>query len=194
MSTLGIIIGSTRPVRIGPQLADQVADRIRAQAPDDTIDVIDLREVDLPFLNEPKMPALGDYQHAHTQKWAARIGALDGVVLLTPQYNGGIPAPLKNAVDTIYAEWNDLPTLVVSYGGRGGQMAADAFANVFLVIKADAVGDNVAITVPTDAYGADGQLTDPAAVVAPARDDLDRGIRELLAKVADHGIQPPRRG
>lgn len=194
MSTIGIIIGSTRPVRIGPQLAEQVADHVRAASPDTTVEIIDLREVDLPFLDEPQMPMLGNYQHQHTKDWGRRIAALDGVVLLTPQYNGGIPAPLKNAVDTIYAEWNDLPTLVVSYGGRGGQMAADAFKNVFLITKADAVADNVAITVPQDGYGDDGRLVDPAGVVGAHAADLDRGIGELLAKVDAHGSQPPRRG
>lgn len=181
--TIGIIVGSTRPVRIGPQLAEQVAEQIRAAAPQDTVDIIDLRELDLPFLNEPKMPALGDYQHDHTKEWGRRVGDLDGVILLTPQYNGGIPAPLKNAIDTIYAEWNGLPTLVVSYGARGGQMAADALKNVFLITQADAVADNVALNIPQDGYGADGQLVDPAAVVTPHAAELERGIGELLAKV-----------
>lgn len=103
--------------------------------------------------------------HRQQPPGSHRPAALDGVILLSPQYNGGIPAPLNNAIDTVYAEWNDLPTLVVSYGGRGGQMAADALKNVFLITKADAVEDNVAITIPRDGYGDDGQLTDAAAVI-----------------------------
>ncbi|OYN97683.1 NAD(P)H-dependent FMN reductase [Propionibacteriaceae bacterium ES.041] len=181
--TIGVIIGSTRPVRIGPQLAEQVANRISALDPRAEVEVIDLREVDLPFLDEPKMPALGDYQHDHTKRWAQQVDRLDGVVLLTPQYNGGIPAPLKNAIDTIYAERNGLPTLVVSYGGRGGQMAADALKHVFLVTQSDAVADNVALTIPRDGYGPDGQLLDPAGVVGSHGADLDRGLGELLTKV-----------
>ncbi|UAL29736.1 NAD(P)H-dependent oxidoreductase [Nocardioides rotundus] len=181
MSTIGVIIGSTRPVRIGPQLADAIAERIAADGAEP--EVLDLREIDLPFMNEPRMPALGDYQHDHTKAWAEKVDALDGVVLLTPQYNGGIPAPLKNAIDTVYTEWNDLPTLVVSYGGRGGQMAADALKNVFLVTRADAVEDNVAITLGGDDYGEDGLLVDAEAVVSRFGEDLERGLKELLTKV-----------
>lgn len=180
MPTIGIIIGSTRPVRIGPQLADQIAGRLAGAGAQ--VEILDLRDIDLPFMNEPRMPALGDYEHPHTRAWSEQVDVLDGVVMLTPQYNGGIPAPLKNAIDTIYTEWNDLPTLVVSYGGRGGQFAADALKNVFLVTKADAVEDNVALSIAGDDYGEDGILRDPAAVVRRHDAALERGLSELLTK------------
>lgn len=126
---IGVIVGSTRPTRVGRRVADWFMQQI-ANTPDMEFQLLDLAEINLPFLNEPKSPSMGDYVHAHTKKWAATIDALDGFILVTAEYNHGIPAPLKNALDTVYHEWARKPVAFVGYGGLGGARAIEQLIEV----------------------------------------------------------------
>lgn len=124
MTHIGIIVGTTRPGR----KALEVADWVRTAAmrrPDATFEVVDLAEQDLPLLDEPRPPAMGDYQHEHTRAWAKLVESFDGFIFVTPEYNHGIPAALKNALDYVYAEWNNKAAGCVSYGVAGGTRAAE---------------------------------------------------------------------
>ncbi|GAA1487617.1 NADPH-dependent FMN reductase [Brachybacterium sacelli] len=114
MTKLGIIISSARPNRVGEKVAQWVADSAGERF---DLDLIDLRDIALPSFDEPTSPKSGaDKTTAHGLSWGERIGALDAVVILTPQYNGSYTGSLKNAVDFLYAEWNGLPTVLVGYG------------------------------------------------------------------------------
>ncbi len=115
MARIGIIIGSTRPERVGGTVGRWVEDAVRRLGADE-IDLIDLAEVGLPFLDEPSEASTGVYAHEHTRAWARRIEALDAVVIVTAEYNGSFPAPLKNALDFLGPEWADLPAAIVAYG------------------------------------------------------------------------------
>ena len=177
---IGVLVGSTRPTRIGRDLADQIAEmaRLRSEA---TIEVVDLAEVGPPLLDEPKMPAKGDYVHDHTKAWKEVIDGLDAVIVVSAQYNGGYPAPLKNAIDTLYAEWHDKPILLVSYGFHGGVRAAEQLRVVFGVVRADVLDATVAITV-TDADRDDqGRLTNACEVVEKHRAELEVGFAAIHA-------------
>ncbi|WP_265444786.1 NADPH-dependent FMN reductase [Flexivirga meconopsidis] len=178
-----LVVASTRPVRVGDQLAEQIAPRLAA-ATGANVEVTDLAELDLPFLDEPRMPALGDYQQEHTKRWAQLIEGSDAVVFVSPQYNGGYPASLKNAIDFLYAEWDDKPGLLITYGGRGGGMAAEALRNVFAFVKMRMVEPPVAITLGQDDYGPDGRLVDAAAVVARNEPGLAAAGSALAAEMA----------
>jgi NAD(P)H-dependent FMN reductase len=108
MIKIGIILGSTRPGRRGEQVAQWVHERA-ARRTDAEFEVIDLLDHPLPHLDEPA-PALmsaGRYQHEHTRGWADAIASFDGFVVVTPEYNHSIPGVLKNALDHLYAEWNN---------------------------------------------------------------------------------------
>lgn len=94
MSVIRIIVGSTRPVRVGDQLASALAPLL-ASATGAEVETVDLRQLALPMLDEPRMPALGGYAHDHTKEWSALVEESDALVFLTPQYNGGYPASLK---------------------------------------------------------------------------------------------------
>lgn len=177
---IGILVGSTRPVRIGRQLADQIAELARLRSEAD-ITVVDLAQVALPWLDEPKMPALGDYQHEHTRAWARVIDGLDAVIVVSPQYNGGYPAPLKNAIDTVYAQWRDKPVLLVTYGFHGGSMAAQQLAQVFGVVKAHLLEPSIAITATNDDRDASGHLANPCELVERHRAQLEVGFSEIHA-------------
>lgn len=116
---LKIIIGSTRPARKGIFVADWFI-AIAKQHPDFEVEVLDLKEINLPFLDEEEHPRLQKYTKAHTKKWSQTIAAADAFVVVTPEYNYSFPAALKNALDFLFAEWAEKPMAFVSYGGLSG--------------------------------------------------------------------------
>ena len=111
-----IVIGSVRPVRVGPAVAEWVrAEAQRAGGWD--IDYVDLAELALPFMDEPNHPVLRKYTKQHTLDWSARVDAADAFVFVSPEYNHGFSPALKNALDFLSQEWWRKPYGVVSYGG-----------------------------------------------------------------------------
>jgi NAD(P)H-dependent FMN reductase len=125
MTRIGIILGSTRPNRNGEQVARWVLG-IADQRSDATFELVDLRDYPLPHLDEPLPPAMGQYQNDHTKKWAGKIDSYDGFVMVTPEYNHSTSGVLKNAIDYLYAEWNNKAVGFVSYGSVGGARAAES--------------------------------------------------------------------
>ena len=115
---IAVIIGSTRPTRICPGIA-RCAQRTLDDQGSLRYSLVDLAEVNLPFLDEPLKAALREYKHAHTKAWSELIDSFAGFVFVLPQYNWGYPAPLKNALDYLYHEWHDKPATTVTYGTRG---------------------------------------------------------------------------
>jgi len=126
---IAIIVGSTRPNNIGTHVAQWVQKTIEPLQGIE-LSLIKLADWNLPFLDEPGIPARDPYQHEHTKAWSRRILAEDAFIFVTPQYNWGYPASLKNAIDYLYKEWNDKPALIISYGGRGGNKAASQLKEV----------------------------------------------------------------
>jgi NAD(P)H-dependent FMN reductase len=126
MIRIGIILGSTRPNRNGEQVAAWVLANA-SQRSDAEFALIDLRDYDLPLLDEPIPPAAGQpYQHEHTKRWSETIAAFDGFIFVTPEYNHSVPGALKNAIDFLYHEWTNKAVGIVSYGSSGGARAAEA--------------------------------------------------------------------
>lgn len=113
---LKIIIGSTRPSRKGHLVAQWFTD-IARQYPGFAVTVLDLKEINLPLLDEPEHPRLQRYTHEHTKAWSKSIDEADAFVMVTPEYNFGYPATLKNAMDFLTVEWQEKPIGFVSYGG-----------------------------------------------------------------------------
>lgn len=124
MIKVGIIVGSTRPGR----KADAVARWIHQHASrrsDARFEIIDIEDFALPLLDEPIPPSLGQYTNDHTKRWAAKIAAYDAFVFVTPEYNHSTSGALKNAIDFIYAEWNNKSAGFVSYGSALGTRAVE---------------------------------------------------------------------
>jgi NAD(P)H-dependent FMN reductase len=121
---IAIILGSSRPNRVGGIVADWVSD-MGGKRGDASFELIDLLDVGLPFFDEGLPPATGVYENQHTRDWAARIASFDGFVIVTPEYNHSVPAVLKNALDFVYAEWNNKAAGIVSYGAASGIRAAE---------------------------------------------------------------------
>ncbi len=116
-------MGSTRAGRLCPKIAAWVISVARTAA-DLTYELADLVDWPLPMHDEPGIPALGRYQQAHTLAWSDRVASADAIMFVTPQYNWGYPAPLKNAIDHLYKEWTGKPVAIVTYGGHGGGKCA----------------------------------------------------------------------
>ncbi|MFI1093349.1 NADPH-dependent FMN reductase [Streptomyces sp. NPDC020917] len=124
MTKIGIILGSTRPGRNGEAVARWVLDVAR-QRDDAEFTLIDLLDYRLPHLDEAVPPSLGQYSQPHTQEWARTIDSFDGFVMVTPEYNHSTSGALKNAIDFLYAEWNNKAVGFVSYGSAGGTRAVE---------------------------------------------------------------------
>ena len=120
MIRIGIILGSTRPNRNGEQVARWIH-AMASRRGDAEFELVDLRDYPLPHLDEP-LPAArsSQYQHAHTRAWSSTIASFDGFVIVTPEYNHSTSGVLKNALDYLYAEWNNKAVGFASYGGAGG--------------------------------------------------------------------------
>lgn len=116
---LKVIIGSTRPTRKGPIVADWFL-KIAKQHSDFEVELLDLKEIDLPLMDEPNHPRLREYTKEHTKKWSKTIDEADAYVFVTPEYNYGRPATIKNAMDYLFEEWQEKPVGFVSYGGVSG--------------------------------------------------------------------------
>jgi len=149
MTGIGIILGSTRPHRKGPQVARWVLD-IASRRDDADFELIDLCEHPLPHLTEPVPPMFGPSVHPQTRAWAARVAPFDGFVIVTPEYNQSAPSVLKNAIDHVYAEWADKAVGFVSYGVHGGVCAASQLRQLCGTLGMAAVGPQAAISLHTD--------------------------------------------
>jgi NAD(P)H-dependent FMN reductase len=149
MTRIGIILGSTRPNRNGEQVARWVLD-VASQRDDADFELIDLRDYPLPHLDEPMPPSLGQYQFEHTKQWAEKIASFDGFVMVTPEYNHSTSGVLKNAIDYLYAEWNNKAVGFVSYGSAGGARAVEHLRLVAGELQMADVRQQVALSLITE--------------------------------------------
>ncbi|WP_308636928.1 NADPH-dependent FMN reductase [Paenibacillus silvisoli] len=117
--TILLVMGSIRAGRNCPKITSWVESIGRANS-NYEYEMIDLAKWPLPMDDEPGIPALGGYSQPHTQAWSEKIKRASGVIFVTPQFNWGYPAVLKNAIDHLYHEWRDKPVMIVTYGGHGG--------------------------------------------------------------------------
>jgi NAD(P)H-dependent FMN reductase len=155
MPNLTVIIGSTRPGRAGLPIATWFAERARAHG-GFGVSVADLAAIDLPLLDEPDHPRLRRYRHRHTREWSATVDAADAFVLVTPEYNHGYPAALKNAIDYLNEEWAYKPVGFVSYGGvAAGTRAVGQLKPVVAAVRMVAVVE--AVNIPFHPQFLDGE-------------------------------------
>jgi len=170
---LRVVVSSTRPGRIGPLVAEWVA----AQAPADEwqVELVDLST--LPFFDEEDMPKNGNYAKPHTKAWAKQVFEADALVVVTPQYNRSFPAPIKNAVDYLFAEWHAKPVALVGYGWTGASDATADLTKVLGHVKADVVGSTGLVF--TQDVSPEGGLD----VTAERRAELTALLEALAAKV-----------
>jgi NAD(P)H-dependent FMN reductase len=167
---LEIIIASTRPGRIGRTIGRWVESQARQHDRFDEIELVDLKEVDLPFMNEPSHPRLGNYVHEHTKKWSATVASADAFIFVMPEYNYGYNAELKNAIDYLHQEWAYKPVGLVSYGGvaagtRAAQMIKQVVTTLRMTPILDAVSLPFVMTMLSDGHFVPNDVSNSAAKV-----------------------------
>ncbi len=121
---IAIIIGTTREGRFGDRPANWILEMAQAHGGAD-FEIIDLRDFPMPLFDEPTSPAWGSPKNEVALHWARRVGEFDGYIFITAEYNHGISAVLKNALDHVYAEFHRKPAAFVGYGGVGGARAIE---------------------------------------------------------------------
>lgn len=176
MNHLSIIVSSTRPERVGAHVTTWVRETLGS---DWNITVLDLAEINLPFLDEPQMAGTGVYTYPHTLAWKEQVDAADAIIVVNPEYNGFFPAPLKNAIDFLFAEWENKPMAIVGYGFGGGARSAGALTTLLENVKAHVVG-SLGLFFNTD-LSTSGEMT-PTDGKAQELRALSRQLRAALAE------------
>lgn len=135
MNKIKVIAGSTRPGRFNIQPAVWITELLNKKE-NIEVELLDLKAIDLPFLDESNPPSIGKYENSHTKAWAEKIGEADGFVFITPEYNHSYSPALKNALDYLYQEWNYKPATFISYGSlAGGSRAVEHLRAIAAELK-----------------------------------------------------------
>jgi NAD(P)H-dependent FMN reductase len=149
MTTIAIIIGSTRPGRYGAAVGEWVHERAAARG-DAKFEVVDLLDHPLPHLDEPIPASGGQYANEHTKRWSETIDQYDGFVFVTPEYNHSTPGALKNAIDFLYREWNNKAAGFVGYGVVGAARAVEHLRLIAAELQLATVRGQVALSFHHD--------------------------------------------
>ena len=149
MLKIAIILGSTRPGRNGEAVAKWVYG-IASKRTDAEYELVDVKDYDLPLLDEPVPPSMGQYSKDHTKRWAAKIDGFDAFVFVTPEYNHSTSGALKNAIDYLYKEWNNKAAGFVSYGSASGTRAVEHLRGIMAELQIADVRAQVMLSLATD--------------------------------------------
>jgi NAD(P)H-dependent FMN reductase len=174
---LNIIIGSTRPGRVGPVIADWFAAFAREHGSFEPV-LVDLLDFKLPVYDEPNHPRLRQYTKSHTEAWSRSVDQADAYVFVTPEYNYFPPPALINAIDLVYHEWACKPAGILSYGGASGGMRSAQMLKLMLTsVRVMPLPDSVAIHNFRAAIDGAGAFTPAEAAHGAARTMLDELLR-----------------
>lgn len=149
MIKIAIIIGSTRPGRKADAVAKWVHELAKKRG-DAEYEIVDIKDYNLPLLDEPTPPSMHQYTQQHTKTWSAKIASFDGYVFVTPEYNHSTSGALKNAIDYLYTEWNNKAAGIVSYGSIGGARAAENLRLIMGELQVADVRSQVMLSLFTD--------------------------------------------
>lgn len=185
-SVLQVIIASTRPNRVGAPVASWIADVAREHGAF-AVELVDLREVALPPMDEPAHPRLRRYEHEHTKAWSATVDRADAFLFVIPEYNFFAPPALVNAIDYLVAEWAYKPAGMVSYGGvSAGLRSAQATKQLLTALKMVPLPEAVSIPFVSQ-FLEDGRIV--------ANEPMVQGARSMLDELArwEHALRDLRR-
>jgi NAD(P)H-dependent FMN reductase len=180
MTNISVIVGSIRQGRFGEKPARWILKHLQRRA-EVEVKLLDLRDYPMPFFDEfvsPATPGRAPYEHEVVQRWAAAIGASDGFVIVSPEYNFSFPAVLKNALDYVYKEWNRKPVSFVSYGVVGGARAVQQLREIAVELQMAPV--RRAVHIPVNALIAHHQGGDVDASLAELDTIAGAMIDDLL--------------
>ena len=149
MIKIAIIIGSTRPGRNSEAVAHWV-NEIAQKRSDAEFEIVDIKDYNLPLLDEPVPASMQQYMQTHTKVWSEKIKSFDAFIFVTPEYNHAPSGALKNALDYLYAEWNNKSAGFVSYGSAGGVRAVEQLRLIMGELQIADVRAQVALSLFTD--------------------------------------------
>jgi NAD(P)H-dependent FMN reductase len=176
-----IVIGSTRPGRLGLPIAEWIRDHAEDHG-DFEVEMADLAEINLPFMDEPHHPRFRNYVHQHTRDWSAMVDDADAFIFVMPEYNYGFSAPLKNALDYLHVEWQHKPVGFVSYGGvSAGTRAVQMIKGVVTTLKMVPVVEAVSIPFVNQFFDEDKRLHPNDTMESAATAMLDELHRLAVA-------------
>ena len=180
MLNLKIIIASTRPGRKAPSIAAWFTEIAKKHA-EFNVEVLDLLQINLPFMDEPNHPVMQKYEQQHTKDWSATITGGDVFVIVTSEYNYSFPASIKNAIDYLSKEWSYKAVAFVSYGGvSGGTRAVQALKQVVTAVGMMPLPQGVAIPAFTKHIDEHGKfMNDPG---------LDKSADSMLDELYKWGV------
>ena len=151
MTIISVIVGSTRQGRFSEKPSQWIFQHLRKRKEVEAR-LLDLRDFPMPFFDQPVPPAMPGrppYPNEVVQKWTAQIAASDGFVFVTPEYNYGTSAVLKNAIDWVYPEWNRKAPAFVSYGSAMGARAVQQLRETAIEVQMAPIRSSVPIPVAT---------------------------------------------
>lgn len=154
------------------------------------LELVDLRDWPLPMDDEPEMPQRGVYANAHTEAWSAKVASANAVVFVTPQYNWGYPAALKNSLDHLYGEWAGKPALIVTYGSRGGGLCAAQLRQVLEGLKMAPVPTMPGLVLSRARIESNSGEVEPAAEFSQHLSALEGAFAELAEALTAPTIKP----
>jgi NAD(P)H-dependent FMN reductase len=189
VAKLEIIVASTRPGRVGLSIGQWIEREAKEHAGFAEVELVDLAEVDLPFMNEPNHPRLGRYTHQHTRDWSAKVAEADAFVIVMPEYNYGYNAEIKNAIDYLHNEWKYKPVGLASYGGvSAGTRAAQMLKQVLTTLKMTPLSEAVSIPFVQQFLDDEAILTPNEVMTASAKAMFDELVR------VEEALRPLRAG
>lgn len=166
MSNVLIVIGSAREGRVADKVLEHIQDELKNHS-DVTATVADLKIINLPFFDNVASPADPDYiaTDENVIAWSKLVEANDKVLLITPEYNHGLSAIEKNALDTLSKEWKDKPVAAVAYGWTGGSHSIDVLDDLIPQLGAVFLANPSRLTFMKD-INPDGSIADEVSVAA----------------------------
>ena len=179
MLKIQTILGSTRQNRFGDKPAQWIYGEAKKREGIEA-ELLDLRDYPLPFFNEPASPAMskGEYSNEVAKRWVKKVGEADGYIIVTPEYNHGYPAVLKNALDYAYAEWNNKPVGFVSYGGVAGARSVEQLRQVVIELQMAPIRNSVHVPAFWTMFDEGGALK--AGAFDAFKKSADAMIEQLL--------------
>lgn len=176
---LAVITVSTREGRVGDAVGKWAREYARQHGGFDEVELIDLKQVNLPLLNEPKHPVMRDYQFEHTKRWSKLVEPADAFVFVTPEYDYFTPGALVNAIDYLSQEWSYKPAGFVGYGGiSGGLRSVQAAKPLLTSVKMMPIPESVSFHFVVN------NLKDGVLTPERKHEDMARLMLDELAKWA----------
>lgn len=176
-----VIIASTREGRFGHKPAAWIFEELKKHA-NVSAELIDLRDWPLPFFDQPMNPSIKDkpYPYEIVERWSAKVAEPDGFIIVTPEYNHGYPAVLKNALDWVFREWADKPVGFAGYGNAGGARSIEQLRQV--AVELQMVPIRLAIHLPTEVFRAARTAPEPVdpAIFSPVAERAQAFLDQLL--------------